>query len=183
MELPFRTLHKCLLQSRQTFQTDLIRRLLIPKNVLPRNNSCSIPPCTSSVFHRSCHSANRSPNQTCSRTILCRSVRHQSTISTKGNTVAKAAGASSSLPSSQKTSKDPPTDTSPTPEGASEEASARFPAYELSATCQRCEHRSVHRISQQGYHHGTVLITCPGCKNRHVISDHLKVSRIHIRPV
>lgn len=30
-------------------------------------------------------------------------------------------------------------------------------------------------MTKQGYHHGTVLITCPSCKNRHVISDHLKI--------
>lgn len=36
-------------------------------------------------------------------------------------------------------------------------------------------HRSSHRITKQGYHHGTVLIQCPSCKNRHVITDHLKV--------
>ncbi|KAF2273996.1 zf-DNL-domain-containing protein [Westerdykella ornata] len=38
-----------------------------------------------------------------------------------------------------------------------------------------CATRSSHRVSKQGYHHGTVLITCPGCKNRHLISDHLKI--------
>ncbi|KAI9886363.1 MAG: phospholipase C type enzyme [Watsoniomyces obsoletus] len=30
-------------------------------------------------------------------------------------------------------------------------------------------------MSGQAYHKGTVLITCPGCKNRHVISDHLMI--------
>ena len=47
--------------------------------------------------------------------------------------------------------------------------------YELTFTCKPCLHRSTHNISTQGYHHGTVLITCPGCKARHVISDHLKI--------
>ena len=36
-------------------------------------------------------------------------------------------------------------------------------------------HRSSHRITKQAYHFGTTLITCPGCKNRHLISDHLKI--------
>lgn len=49
------------------------------------------------------------------------------------------------------------------------------PGYHLSFTCKPCEFRSAHSISKQGYHNGTVLITCPNCKNRHVISDHLKV--------
>lgn len=30
-------------------------------------------------------------------------------------------------------------------------------------------------MTKQAYHGGTVLITCPGCKNRHLIADHLKV--------
>ena len=49
------------------------------------------------------------------------------------------------------------------------------PAYELTFTCKPCKHRSTHTVSKQGYHKGTVLITCPQCSNRHVMSDHLKV--------
>ena len=49
------------------------------------------------------------------------------------------------------------------------------PSYELTFTCKPCGRRSSHSISKQGYHHGTVLITCSGCKNRHVISDHLNI--------
>ena len=49
------------------------------------------------------------------------------------------------------------------------------PAYQLTFTCKPCGHRSSHRVTKQGYHNGTVLIQCPGCKNRHVIADHLKV--------
>lgn len=30
-------------------------------------------------------------------------------------------------------------------------------------------------MSKQGYHRGTVLIQCPSCQNRHVMSDHLGV--------
>lgn len=45
----------------------------------------------------------------------------------------------------------------------------------MTFTCRVCVDRSTHRITKQGYHHGTILITCPGCKNRHLISDHLKV--------
>lgn len=56
------------------------------------------------------------------------------------------------------------------------EAPADQPAYEMTFTCKPCSTRSTHRVSKQGYHKGSVLISCPGCKNRHVISDHLNVS-------
>ncbi|XMA19347.1 hypothetical protein WAI453_012138 [Rhynchosporium graminicola] len=49
------------------------------------------------------------------------------------------------------------------------------PEYEMTFTCTPCSTRSTHRISKQGYHKGSVLVTCPDCKNRHVISDHLNI--------
>ncbi|KAL7629659.1 hypothetical protein AAE478_001182 [Parahypoxylon ruwenzoriense] len=49
------------------------------------------------------------------------------------------------------------------------------PHYELTFTCVPCGGRSTHTISKQGYHKGSVLITCPSCRNRHVISDHLNI--------
>jgi mitochondrial protein import protein ZIM17 len=53
------------------------------------------------------------------------------------------------------------------------------PAYQLTFTCKPCKTRSAHRVTKQGYHHGTTLITCPGCKSRHLISDHLKIFSDH----
>lgn len=59
------------------------------------------------------------------------------------------------------------------------------PTYQLSFTCtatldiespsKLCLHRSTHRVSHQAYKFGSVLITCPSCKNRHVFADHLKI--------
>lgn len=49
------------------------------------------------------------------------------------------------------------------------------PHYELTFTCVPCGSRSSHTISKQGYHKGSVLITCPSCRNRHIISDHLNI--------
>lgn len=49
------------------------------------------------------------------------------------------------------------------------------PSYEIRFTCKKCMTPQTHRMSKQAYHNGTVLVTCPGCKNRHLIADHLKV--------
>ncbi|XBW38486.1 hypothetical protein QEN19_004076 [Hanseniaspora menglaensis] len=42
-------------------------------------------------------------------------------------------------------------------------------------TCKKCDHRSSHQISKHGYYKGSVLCECPQCKNRHLISDHMKI--------
>ena len=53
---------------------------------------------------------------------------------------------------------------------------ANQPTYELTFTCKPCLTRSSnHAVSKQAYHTGSVLVTCPNCKARHVISDHLKI--------
>ncbi|KAI1113360.1 DNL zinc finger-domain-containing protein [Nemania sp. NC0429] len=49
------------------------------------------------------------------------------------------------------------------------------PHYVLHFTCVPCGDRSSHHVSKQGYHRGSVLITCPSCRNRHVISDNLNI--------
>ncbi|KAK0667344.1 DNL zinc finger-domain-containing protein [Cercophora samala] len=81
---------------------------------------------------------------------------------------------SSSTPStpSSSTPSTPSTTPSSSPEPPTKSPQ---PSYELTFTCVPCDTRSRHTVSKQGYHHGTVLIACPGCKNRHVISDHLKI--------
>ncbi|KAI5280217.1 hypothetical protein KEM52_004182, partial [Ascosphaera acerosa] len=68
----------------------------------------------------------------------------------------------------------------PPPLTAEEEAAlarrrSQEPAYLLTFTCKPCGQRSSHRVSHHGYHRGTVLIECAGCRNRHVISDHLRI--------
>ncbi|KAK1757930.1 DNL zinc finger-domain-containing protein [Echria macrotheca] len=71
----------------------------------------------------------------------------------------------------------PPTRTAQNPSSSesSEQKPSPPPQYELTFTCRPCNHRSRHRVSKHGYHHGSVLVTCPSCKNRHVISDHLRI--------
>ena len=56
-----------------------------------------------------------------------------------------------------------------------EDETEEIPKYDLTFTCRPCGHRSAHRISKQGYHHGTVLVRCPSCKNQHLFADHLKI--------
>lgn len=65
---------------------------------------------------------------------------------------------------------DQPTSESPRPKLPTNPA-----YYQLSFTCVPCGHRSHHNVSKQGYHKGSTLITCPECRNRHVISDHLGI--------
>ena len=56
-----------------------------------------------------------------------------------------------------------------------EPPTADTPSYQLTFTCKPCKARSSHRVTKQGYHKGTVLITCPSCHARHLIADHLRV--------
>lgn len=40
-------------------------------------------------------------------------------------------------------------------------------------TCKCCQHRTHRTMSHQAYHHGIVLIECPGCQSHHLIADNL----------
>ena len=79
------------------------------------------------------------------------------------------------------TSSRPLTEDPPSPETEAErerknaERRKNEEAYLISFTCKPCNERSTHRMSKQGYHRGTVLIQCPSCKSRHVMSDHLGI--------
>ena len=99
------------------------------------------------------------------------------------------APASSSSPSPQVSASSSPTSdlnttltapaspSSPSPqESALSSPTSNHPAYVIFFTCKPCSNRSgPHRVTKQGFHKGTTLITCPSCKNRHVVSDHLRI--------
>ena len=70
---------------------------------------------------------------------------------------------------------DRPLSSEPKSQGSRPEPVGDKAYYQLSFTCKPCDHRSHHNISKQGYHKGSILITCPSCRNRHVISDHLGI--------
>lgn len=44
---------------------------------------------------------------------------------------------------------------------------------QITFTCVKCDTRSSHEMSKLSYTTGVVLIRCPGCKNNHLIADHL----------
>ena len=88
---------------------------------------------------------------------------------------------SSSSSSSAASTPNPLTNQTTTPETDAQNAEQnrlrreQEPAYQITFTCKPCGNRSSHRMSKHGYHRGTVLIRCPSCENRHVISDHLNI--------
>ncbi|KAL3478091.1 DNL zinc finger-domain-containing protein [Aspergillus californicus] len=60
-------------------------------------------------------------------------------------------------------------------EAANKTRREQEPQYQIQFTCRPCGERSTHTMSKHAYHRGTVLIRCPKCENRHVISDNLKI--------
>ncbi|KAI0369752.1 zf-DNL-domain-containing protein [Pilatotrama ljubarskyi] len=49
------------------------------------------------------------------------------------------------------------------------------PRLSLTFTCtvEACHTRSTHQFTRRSYERGIVIVQCPGCKNRHLIADHL----------
>ncbi|KAK3396284.1 DNL zinc finger-domain-containing protein [Sordaria brevicollis] len=123
-------------------------------------------------FVRSCHSSSQHqrPVPAVSLSLQQKQIRLKHTIPRPRS---QQEAAQQSLPSSDQQQ------TQPQDQQAAEQQAKRdisqVPHYELTFTCIPCDFRSKHKVSKQGYHHGSVLIACPNCRNRHVISDHLKI--------
>ncbi|KAI5121862.1 hypothetical protein M0805_001070 [Coniferiporia weirii] len=49
------------------------------------------------------------------------------------------------------------------------------PRLQLTFTCAvtDCSERSSHEFTKRAYERGIVIVTCPKCKNKHLIADHL----------
>ncbi|RFU75084.1 zinc finger, dnl-type [Trichoderma arundinaceum] len=123
----------------------LLRRTFAPKNNLPK------------FALRRSHPISTSP-----ATIISSAYQHR-----LAHTIPRP-------PRKQLRQEEPATKDAPSSE--SDRPEFKGPAfYQLSFTCVPCGHRSHHNVSKQGYHRGSTLITCPSCRNRHVISDHLNI--------
>ncbi|EAU90071.2 hypothetical protein CC1G_08344 [Coprinopsis cinerea okayama7 len=46
-------------------------------------------------------------------------------------------------------------------------------AIAFTCTVEGCGHRQAHMFTKRSYERGIVIVTCSGCKNRHLIADHL----------
>lgn len=70
-----------------------------------------------------------------------------------------------------------------TPGGGSVPIGRVEPKLAITFTCtvEGCGERSTHEFTKRSYTKGIVIVQCPGCKNRHLIADHLgwfKVSKL-----
>ncbi|KAI0358253.1 zf-DNL-domain-containing protein [Trametes cingulata] len=66
---------------------------------------------------------------------------------------------------------------SPTSSEPQTHLSFKMPEQRLSltftCTVEACHTRSTHQFTRRSYERGIVIVQCPGCKNRHLIADHL----------
>ena len=121
------------------------------------------------------------PSQALQLRISCAAFTTSPTAIPPHNEGSIASSPSSDSPLSIPAIASSPPATFPEASSGSSSEPIKRPSYQLTFTCKPCLERSTHDVSKQGYHNGTVLITCPKCKNKHVISDHLKVSLLPTR--
>lgn len=94
-----------------------------------------------------------------------------STTSCRVNAVKTPADGAQIEPSNSAQTSSPPATTS----SSNSVMETLEPRLSITFTCTvaDCGERSTHQFTKRAYERGLVLVECPGCKNRHLIADHL----------
>jgi len=105
--------------------------------------------------------------------LLQRTLRSYSSALNSNNAAASEPSSSTQstplpAPSSGAASASSTTTSQPLPEKVEPRLSMTF-----TCTVQQCGERSTHEFTKRAYERGIVVVQCPGCKNRHLIADHL----------
>jgi len=85
----------------------------------------------------------------------------------------------SSCPATSSTAEEKKSDAVHSPTARKSQKEVTFetaePRLSLTFTCTvtDCGTRSSHQFTRRSYEKGIVIVECPGCKNRHLIADHL----------
>ncbi|PCH44460.1 zf-DNL-domain-containing protein [Wolfiporia cocos MD-104 SS10] len=122
------------------------------KRVLSSSAGPSSPLSSPASWHRQSYLAHRF-----SRTLSSTSPKLYDASSNKPPN--EGASSPSSLPAAQK-------------EVTFETAEPRL-SLTFTCTVPACNTRSTHQFTKRSYQKGIVIVECPGCKNRHLIADHL----------
>ena len=151
--------------------------LLLPLLTLSRVNysssSSSSSPLLSSCSSNSsirCSCSQHSHHHNISNLLSQRNFTTQSSSNSSATDASSASSTATTVPSP--TSSSAASDTSTSNDaipGVTKGGDLMIMLY----TCRICETRSARQISKLGYYHGSVIVRCPGCKNLHLISDHL----------
>jgi len=150
--------------------------LLLPLLTLSRVNysssSSSSSPLLSSCSSNSsirCSCSQHSHHHNISNLLSQRNFTTQSSSNSSATDASSASSTATTVPSPTSSSASDTSTTNDAIPGVTKGGDLMIMLY----TCRICETRSARQISKLGYYHGSVIVRCPGCKNLHLISDHL----------